>query len=187
MTTDNAPSIAQKQWTLSVPRFYDVGQSAAHPVTTVAALVQAVQTLDDTDAFRPRFTMEDWRFLGAYLIRRSVKSGDVLIRQGDSDRSTFFVESGTLLVHTHRAADTASPIALLRAGAIVGEPALFGETVRMAQVDAIAPSVVWSLTRLRLDELRASYPELAYEILRAAGAVMSERMRATLARGTPRI
>jgi hypothetical protein len=31
----------------------------------------------------------------------------------------------------------------------------------------------------------ASQPELAYEILRASGAVMAERMRGTLERGTP--
>jgi CRP/FNR family cyclic AMP-dependent transcriptional regulator len=55
----------------------------------------------------------------------------------------------------------------------------------MAQVDAIAPSVVWALSRPRLDEMLASQPELAYQILRASGAVMAERMRGTLERGTP--
>ena len=62
---------------------------------------------------------------------------------------------------------------------------LFGETVRMAQVDSISPSIVWALSRPRLDEMLAGQPELAYEILRAAGAVMAERMRGTLERGTP--
>lgn len=88
-------------------------------------------------------------------------------------------------MQAQRSGGAASRIALLSAGAISGEPALFGETTRMAQVEAIAPCIAWSLTRLRLDEMRAGFPELAYELLRAAGAVMAERMRANLARGTP--
>ena len=152
---------------------------------SVVNLVQAIQTLNAYDAFRPRFSPENWRVVGAYLIRRDMKSGDVLIYQGDSDRTMYFIESGTLQVYVRGTATSAAKIALLRAGAIVGEPALFGETVRMAQVDAIAPSVIWALSRPRLDEMLASQPELAYEILRASGAVMAERMRGTLERGTP--
>jgi len=148
-------------------------------------LVQAIQTLSAYDAFRPRFSPENWRVVGSYLMRRELKSGDVLIFQGDSDRTMYLIESGTLQVYVRGTATQSAKIALLRAGAIVGEPALFGETVRMAQVDAISPAVVWALSRPRLDEMLASHPELAYEILRSAGAVMAERMRGTLERGTP--
>lgn len=151
----------------------------------VANLVQSIQTLNAYDAFRPRFSPENWRIVGAYLIPRELKSGDVLIYQGDSDRTMYFIESGTLQVYVRGTASAAAKIALLRAGAIVGEPALFGETTRMAQVDAISPATVWALSRPRLDEMLASQPELAYEILRASGAVMAERMRGTLERGTP--
>jgi len=148
-------------------------------------LVQAIQTLNAYDAFRPRFSPENWRVVGSYLMRRELKSGDVLIFQGDSDRTMYLIESGTLQVYVRGTATQSAKIALLRAGAIVGEPSLFGETVRMAQVDAISPAVVWALSRPRLDEMLASHPELAYEILRSAGAVMAERMRGTLERGTP--
>ena len=151
----------------------------------VMQLVQAIHTLNAYDAFRPRFSPENWRVVGSYLIRREMKSGEVLIFQGDSDRAMHFVESGTLQVYVRGTATQSAKIALLRAGAIVGEPALFGDTVRMAQVDAISPSVVWTLSRPRLEEMLASQPELAYEILRASGAVMAERMRGTLERGTP--
>jgi len=152
---------------------------------TVDNLVRAVGTLNAYDAFRPRFNLEQWRVLGSYLIRREVKSGDVLIFQGDADRVMYFLESGALQVYVRGTATQNAKIALLRAGAIVGEPSLFGETTRMAQVDAISNGVVWILSSPRLDEMRASHPELAYELLRAAGAVMAERMRGTLERGTP--
>ena len=154
-------------------------------MNNIQPLVQAIQTLNAYDAFRGRLSQESWRVLGSYLMRREMKSGEVLIYQGDSDRTMYFLESGTLQVYVRGTATQHAKIALLRAGSIVGEPSLFGETVRMAQVDAISPSVVWALSRPRLDELLASQPELAYEVLRAAGAVMAERMRGTLERGTP--
>ena len=151
----------------------------------IQTLVQAIQSLNAYDTFRGRLSQESWRILESYLMRREMKSGEVLIYQGDSDRAMYFLESGTLQVYVRGTATQHAKIALLRAGSVVGEPALFGDTIRMAQVDAISPSVVWALTRQRLDELLASHPQLAYEILRAAGAVMAERMRGTLERGTP--
>src|ERR1700750_2317776 len=122
----------------------------------VENLVQAIQTLNAYDTFRPRFSPENWRVVGSYLIRREMKGGDVLIYQGDSDRTMYFLESGTLQVYGRATATSAAKIALLRAGSIVGEPALFGETMRMAQVDAISPSVVWAVSRIRLEELLPS-------------------------------
>ena len=148
-------------------------------------LVQSVMTLNAYDAFRPRFSPENWRVLGSYLIRRELKSGEVLIYQGDADRVMYFLEQGTLQVYVRGTSTQSAKIALLRAGAIVGEPSLFGDTTRMAQVDAISPSVVWALSRPRIEEMLASNPELAYELLRSSGAVMAERMRGTLERGIP--
>ena len=152
---------------------------------TVENLARAVATMTAYDTFRPRFTHEQWRILGSYLIRREIKNGEVLIYQGDADRTTYFLEQGTLQVYVRGTATQSARIALLRAGSIVGEPALFGETARMAQVDAISPCVVWALNRPRNEELLASHPEIAYELLRAAGAVMAERLRGTLERGIP--
>ena len=151
----------------------------------IQSLVQAMQSLNAYDTFRGRLSPESWRILESYLMRREMKSGEVLIYQGDADRSMYFLESGTLQVYVRGTATQHAKIALLRSGSIVGEPALFGETVRMAQVDAISPSAVWALSRMRLDEMLASRPDLAYELLRASGAVMAERLRGILERGTP--
>ena len=172
-------------WTLAGSGLEGAELVDSPDVPDVDALVHAVLTLDSVDAFRPRFSAQDWRVVRDYMVRRTVAAGAVLIVQGDSDRRAFLLESGALVVRTIRADGSGSRIALLRAGALVGEPALFGETVRMAQVDAIARCVVWSLARPRLDVLRRGHPDLAHEILRAAGAVMAERMRANLASGTP--
>ena len=78
-----------------------------------------------------------------------------------------------------------SKIAILRAGSIVGEPGLFIDGPRMANVEAMTACVIWALRGPRLEELAMRVPALALELLRAAGGVMAIRMRATLQRQTP--
>ncbi len=151
-------------------------------------LKDTVQTLNADDALRLRFSRDDWRLFEAYLQPFQLRAGDVLIRHLDMDRSLYLLESGTLQVYVPVSAASAGgrrPVAILRPGAVVGEPSLFGDTPRMAQVEAMSPATVWALTRPRFEELAAVKPELALELLRAAGAVMAQRMRANLERGLP--
>jgi CRP/FNR family cyclic AMP-dependent transcriptional regulator len=147
-----------------------------HP-PDITALVEAVRTLNTADAFRPRFTGEDWRVVGCYLMRHTLGSGDALVREDEPGFAAFLVESGTLLACSVPSRTGAASVALLRAGALQGAMALFGNMPSPARVDAISPSVVWSLDRPRLDRLLAGHPRLACEFLRAAGSVMRLRMR----------
>ena len=151
----------------------------SHSAPSITGLVEAVQSLNATDAFRPRFNADKWRLVASYLVRQVLRGGDALVRQDEPGRAAFLVESGTLLGHTGGSGSGAAPVALLRAGALVGESALFAEMPYMAQVHAIAPCVIWGLGRPRLAELHASHPDLAYEFLRAAGVVMRQRMQST--------
>ncbi len=160
-------------------------QPVSTPGTSTTRLVAAIQHSKMPDAFRPRFSPEGWQTLGSYLIPTAFERGSELINQGERDRSVYFIESGAFHVHLLDASNTAPGMALLRAGAIVGESALFDETPRRAQVVAISPGVVWALSRPRMDEMRASWPELAFEVLRASGVVMAYRMRAAIAHGAP--
>lgn len=148
-------------------------------------LRQALQTLNAEDALRLRLDETQWLLLANHLTRQSLRSGAVLIEHHATDRVMHLVESGILQVFVPGPATARRPVAILRAGAVVGEPALFGETPRMAQVEAMAPTVVWSLHRGRLEELAQRQPELALEVLRACGAVMAVRMQANLDRGLP--
>ncbi len=150
----------------------------------VNELVQAIQTLNAEDAFRSRLTLEHWKVLAPYLTRHEIRSGDLLIKQGDTDRSLYFLSQGTLQVFVTGGAP-GSKIAILRAGSIVGEPGLFVDGPRMANVEAMTPCVVWALRGPRLEELATRVPAIALDLLRAAGGVMAIRMRATLQRQTP--
>ncbi|MEO8081782.1 MAG: cyclic nucleotide-binding domain-containing protein [Caldimonas sp.] len=148
-------------------------------------LVQAVQTLNAEDAFRARLTHDNWRTIAPYLARYEIRMGDLLIKQGDADRSMYFLASGSMQIFMTGGTPGASKVAILRAGGVVGEPGLFGDTPRMANVEAMTPCVVWALRGPRMEELAQRSPALALELLRAAGSVMAIRMRATLSRQAP--
>ena len=148
-------------------------------------LVQAIQTLNAEDAFRTRLTLDQWRVIAPYLTRHEIRAGDLLIKQGDSDRSMYFLSQGTLQVFVSGGPPGSSRIAILRAGSVVGEPGLFSDGPRMANVEAMTQCSVWALRGPRLEELAQRSPALALELLRGAGGVMALRMRATLAKQTP--
>ena len=148
-------------------------------------LVQALQTLNAEDAYRARLNLEQWRTVAPYLARHEIRAGDLLIKQGDSDRTMYFISQGSMQIFVTGGPPGSSRVAILRAGSVVGEPGLFGDVPRMANVEAMTACVVWALRGPRMEELVQRSPALALELLRAAGAVMAIRMRATLARHGP--
>lgn len=148
-------------------------------------LVNSVQTLNAEDAFRIRLSMDQWRIVSAYLTKHEVRTGDLLIKQGENDRTLYFLGAGNLQVFVSGRPPGGSPVAILRAGSVVGEAGLFGDGVRMANVEAMSPCTVWALRGPRLEELSQRSPGLAMELMRAAGGVMAARMRANLLRQTP--
>jgi CRP/FNR family cyclic AMP-dependent transcriptional regulator len=148
-------------------------------------MVQAIQTLNAEDAYRPRLTLDQWRIIAPYLTRHDIRAGDLLIKQGDSDRTMYFLGQGSLQVFVTGGPPGSNRIAILRAGSVVGEPGLFSDGARMANVEAMTSCAVWALRGPRLEELAQRSPALALELLRAAGSVMATRMRANLARQTP--
>ena len=148
-------------------------------------LVQATQTLNAEDAFRARLSLEQWRTIAPYLTRHELRSGDLLIKQGDDDRTLYFLAQGNLQVFVTGGVPGSNRIAILRTGSVVGEPGIFGDSPRMANVEAMTPCVVYALRGPRLEELAQRSPALALELLRSAGAVMAARMRANLAKQTP--
>jgi CRP-like cAMP-binding protein len=153
----------------------------------ITTLVQAVQTLNAADAFKAGLGASHWQTLAPYLARHSLRAGDLLIRQGDADRSAYLLEQGNLQVFITGAPPGRQRVAILRPGSLVGEAALFAEVPRSANVEAMTPCTVWALSAARLEELCARAPALALQITRAAGAVLAVRMRDNLERGAPLI
>jgi CRP-like cAMP-binding protein len=153
----------------------------------ITELVGAVQTLNAEDAFRPRLSLEQWRMVAQYLTPHEIRGGDMLIRQGDVDRTMYLLARRTLQMFTC-GAGAAPRVAVLRAGSLVGETTLFLDGPHLANVEAMGPCTVWALRAPRFEELAQRQPPLALEIARAAGGVMARRLLAAAQRtaaGTP--
>ena len=152
-------------------------------IMDIQELFDAVHSLNADDAFKPRLSLEQWRLLQPYLTRHATRAGDLLVKQGDHDRTMYLLESGTLQVFVSQAKPGVSRLSILRAGSVVGEAGLFSDQPRMANVEAMTACVVWALRGPRLEELSARNPALALELVRAAAAVMGVRMRANIEHG----
>ena len=143
-------------------------------------LMQAVQSLNTEDAFHARLDALQWRTLGSYLTAYQMRAGDLLIKQGDADRTAYFIGMGTLQVYRSDVAPGSTRIALLRPGALAGETGLFSDQPHSANVEAMTATMVWAMHLPRFEEMAARAPAIAIEFLRAAGAVMVARLRATM-------
>lgn len=152
---------------------------------SITALVSAIEGLRAADALPLKLTPQEWQRLAQSLERRELHTGDLLVCRGDRDRVAYLLQEGLLQAFVSGGPPGSHRLARLRAGAIVGEPALFVDSERMASVEALTPAVVWALRREQLDTLAHEQPRIAIALLQAAGAVMAVRMRSNLERGTP--
>ena len=151
----------------------------------IQPLVRAIAARHVDECFPAALSADEWQQLGRVLERSELQAGELLLRRGDIEARAYLIERGQLQVFVTGGAPGSHRIATLREGTIVGEPGLFGATPRLAHVEAVTPCVVWGLAAQRLQELAAESPGLVLEVLRAAGAVMAQRMRANLERGIP--
>lgn len=148
----------------------------------IRALAQAVQTLNAEDALQLELPPGQWQVLQQYLVRHEIRAGDLLIRQGDRERTMYLLESGNLQVFVNQGTPGTHRLAILRPGSVAGEVGLFGDQPRMANVEAMTNCVVWALRMPRFEELSARVPPLALELVRACAATLAARVRANMER-----
>ncbi|MGO1117778.1 SulP family inorganic anion transporter [Rhodovibrionaceae bacterium A322] len=96
-----------------------------------------------------------------YLEPLELDSGDHLIREGADSEELYFLERGLISVVLEPAGGVPIRLRSLRAGAIVGEIALYLGSKRTASVVADVPSRAWRLDRNALDRLSESDPATA--------------------------
>ncbi len=135
----------------------------------------AAQKSSSRHAFRPAFATGDWRVLSSFCIARRLPPGHRVLIPGRSDRTLRFVVEGTLW---QESAAASQPTPLLP-GAILGEDALFSDGPCELDVRTLEHSFVLELSPARQKELTAACPEIGFELLRAAGAVIVARCRAS--------
>ena len=141
----------------------------------VQGLIHAVAHNQSKDAFHPTLNSKQWEMFGTYLQPFAVRQGQVLIEQNASDRTVYFVETGTLTVH-YEDDKGRLRLASVEPGSAVGEGAFFTRLPRSATVQAASASKLWSLSPIRFTELTNRQPQLAVEIALALGSLVSRRL-----------
>ena len=126
------------------------------------------------EAFRPAFATGDWRVFASYCIARRLAPNQRVVVAGRPDRTLRFLVEGSLL---QEAAAADSPSRVLLPGALLGEDALFSDVSWEPGVRTLEASLVLELSLPRHKELTACCPEIGFELLRAAGAVIAARGR----------
>lgn len=150
----------------------------SQPIATqahVQHLAQVVAKNHAYDALDLPFTATEWNVLGDYLQTFALARDQVLIEQGATDRTVYFVESGTLSLHCVDEGGRMS-LAMVGAGSVVGEWAFFSSMARKAQAIGAVPCKLWRLSMIRFLDLANRQPALALRITLALGTVMAKRV-----------
>jgi len=131
-------------------------------------------------AFRPAFATGDWRVFSSFCIARRLPPDYRVLIPGRSDRMLRLLVEGSLWQESAASPrDAASQPTLLLPGAILGEDALFSDGPCELDVRTLEHSFVLELSLARQKELTAACPEIGFELLRAAGAVIASCGRRT--------
>jgi CRP-like cAMP-binding protein len=127
----------------------------------------------------PRLSEDGWRRLLAYVVRRNFSAGELVIREGDRDRSLHLVAEGTLQIAPRRG----RPPLVVSAGSVIGEISFFDGLPRSADVRALSDGALATLSYEHLEVLAAREPALARELLLDLGRILARRLRRGESRG----
>jgi CRP/FNR family transcriptional regulator, cyclic AMP receptor protein len=116
-------------------------------------------------------TPTTWRVLSEALVPEVNEDRESVIREGENDRSLYFLESGLLRVYC---SDNGSrlQLAVIVPGSVVGEGGFFApKLARSASVEGI-----WKLGYDRFEAMMSSHPAEALALVLYVGGVMRGRM-----------
>lgn len=141
----------------------------------IQRLADACQHNKSEPALGHHLKTTHWEQLVGFLQPALMSQGQVLITQGATERTVYFIESGSLSVHYEDSAGRVK-LAIVNPGAALGEGSFFSHLPRKSTVQAASASRVWVLTAVRFAELCNRQPALALAITLALGSLMASRL-----------
>jgi SulP family sulfate permease len=107
--------------------------------------------------------VKDTQLLQAFFEKMSAQPGEIIYRQGEKGSDLFYLASGTLEIFLNYNTATEKRLKKMNAGTILGEIALYTETVRSATVVASTPCVLYHLSANALKKMNHDYPDVAIQ------------------------
>ena len=112
----------------------------------------------------------------SYMVRLELPAGEYVVHQGDPSDELYLVESGELTVLLERPDDEPLRLRTVGPGTMVGELGFYLGTLRTASVIAERPSVLYHLTRARVQEINARDPEVVAALHELVAHILAERL-----------
>ncbi|MCL6640686.1 MAG: cyclic nucleotide-binding domain-containing protein [Candidatus Rokubacteria bacterium] len=125
------------------------------------------------------FTDAELAALAPRLRSRTLRTGQVLFREGDSGDEMFVVRTGTMVISKAVTGRVEQVLARVTAGDFFGEMALFDRAPRSATIQAESEATLLVLDRDNLNILIEQNPRAAAAFFHALVRVFIERLRAS--------
>lgn len=127
--------------------------------------------------FLPHWNDEKWATLLKFTEIRRFRTGDLVIRQGDTDRAFYIIVEGKLEVLIAQTRGQMRRTQVREAGAVIGEQAFLDGKPRSATLRALTNGEMLSVSLQAFEVLAAHEPELAREILLELARTLSVKLR----------
>jgi CRP/FNR family transcriptional regulator, cyclic AMP receptor protein len=122
-------------------------------------------------------TDDDWKALVKYAQNIHFRSGDMLLKAGETDDGVYILVSGRVEVIGKGSFGAEKSIAEIDEGSVFGELAFFDQQPRSAGIRAMCEGDVLHLTRAGFEQLAAWNPALGRQLLFDLGRVLAYRFR----------
>lgn len=156
------------------PDFEDLGDATA--------FAEQIRRVVGHNALFDDFTVEDLKQLGPYMHVYRAPPHGVLISEGERGDFMAFTIDGLVDVTKKDRWDVVKRIAVVQAGAALGEMSMIDGEARFASCAAIESTTFAVLTRVKLQEMVTKEPRLASKILMKLVFMLSQRLRQTSAK-----
>lgn len=123
---------------------------------------------------------ENWAKLLAQTEMCRFRAGEMVIREGDADRTLYIVADGTLeLLLPQASRGRPRRLAEIEPGTVIGEVAFFDGRPRSAGIRAVTDCELFRLSFESYQVLAAREPALGRAVLLDLGRILASRLRQT--------
>jgi len=142
----------------------------------LAGASDAIQ-LEQMDILRD-FTQEEIHILQQKLTRKTFSKGEIILKEGDTDRTLIFLAKGSVSVRIHLPeSDRDKRLVTYSSGVTFGEMAFLDGSPRSADVWSDEESEAYLLSPDEFAVLQDETPQIAVKLIRNIALELSERLR----------
>jgi SulP family sulfate permease len=133
--------------------------------------------LEQMDIFRD-FTPQEIHDLKQKLTRKTFSKGEIIVKEGDTDRNLFLLAKGLVSVRIHLAeSDRYKRLITYSPGVIFGEMAFLDGNPRSADVWSDEDSETYVLSPAEFSNFQNESPQIAIKLVRNIALEISDRLR----------